>query len=219
MENIIVIENNKKMSKVMEWYFENKEPLTNVPLTQGTINFQEEELYIKYDASFLNAVVFEIGSMELNRKICSFKYDIFTEKLNEFQLTGTDEITKMQLLMIITKDRTVEKNINKWHALMLFMLHYKEIVEEKESKIAVTEKKKKGKIIKKHRCIPLTRKVYVIKDDFETTKMPIKRNKPNHEFRVRGHYRHYKSGKVVWINEFEKCKGKGNKATKKTYKL
>ena len=34
---------------------------------------------------------------------------------------------------------------------------------------------------------------------------------PSHEFDVRGHYRHYKSGKVIWINEFTKCKGRGTK--------
>ena len=30
------------------------------------------------------------------------------------------------------------------------------------------------------------------------------------EFSVRGHYRHYKSGKVVWINEYRKGEGKRN---------
>lgn len=39
---------------------------------------------------------------------------------------------------------------------------------------------------------------------------------PSGEFSVRGHFRHYKSGKVVWINEYRKGTGK---KTKKTYKL
>ena len=34
---------------------------------------------------------------------------------------------------------------------------------------------------------------------------------------VRGHYRHYKSGKVVWIEEYQKGTGKAEKG--KTYKL
>lgn len=33
---------------------------------------------------------------------------------------------------------------------------------------------------------------------------------PKGEFSVRGHYRHYKSGKVVWINEYRKGEGKRN---------
>lgn len=44
------------------------------------------------------------------------------------------------------------------------------------------------------------------------------RQKPSEEFSVRGHYRHYKSGKVVWVDEFSKCKDSGNKRDK-TYRL
>lgn len=44
------------------------------------------------------------------------------------------------------------------------------------------------------------------------------RQKPSEEFSVRGHYRHYKSGKVVWIDEFSKCKDSDNKRDK-TYRL
>lgn len=39
---------------------------------------------------------------------------------------------------------------------------------------------------------------------------------PGFEFTVRGHYRHYKSGKVVWVSEF--TKGNGKKKDK-TYKM
>lgn len=35
--------------------------------------------------------------------------------------------------------------------------------------------------------------------------------KPQHEFDVRGHMRHYKSGKVVYIRPYTKCKGRGTK--------
>lgn len=34
----------------------------------------------------------------------------------------------------------------------------------------------------------------------------IKRSSPSYSFSVRGHYRHYKSGKVVWVKEFKKGK-------------
>ena len=42
------------------------------------------------------------------------------------------------------------------------------------------------------------------------------RKKPNHAFSVRGHFRHYKSGKVVWIEQHVRCDGKKKS---KTYKL
>ena len=44
------------------------------------------------------------------------------------------------------------------------------------------------------------------------------RQKPSEAFSVRGHYRHYKSGKVVWIDEFTKCKDSDSKQDK-TYRL
>ena len=39
---------------------------------------------------------------------------------------------------------------------------------------------------------------------------------PRGIFTVRGHYRHYKSGKVVWVSEYKKGTGKKKK---KTYKM
>ncbi len=39
---------------------------------------------------------------------------------------------------------------------------------------------------------------------------------PSGVFTVRGHYRHYKSGKVVWIPEFKKGEGKKKRKTYKT---
>lgn len=43
------------------------------------------------------------------------------------------------------------------------------------------------------------------------------RRKCSHEFNVRGHYRHYKSGKVVWIDEYRK--NVGNEKKSKAYRL
>lgn len=40
---------------------------------------------------------------------------------------------------------------------------------------------------------------------------------PRGEFTVRGHYRHYKNGKVVWIAEYRKGVGQRNKS--RTYKI
>ena len=39
---------------------------------------------------------------------------------------------------------------------------------------------------------------------------------PSFEFTVRGHYRHYKSGKVIWVSEHTKGNGKKKE---KTYKM
>ena len=41
--------------------------------------------------------------------------------------------------------------------------------------------------------------------------------KPNGQFSVRGHYRHYRDGKIVWVHEYEK--GKGKETKDRTYKV
>lgn len=41
------------------------------------------------------------------------------------------------------------------------------------------------------------------------------RHKPRGKFSVRGHYRHYKDGKVIWINEYVKGSGKPRSTTYK----
>lgn len=43
--------------------------------------------------------------------------------------------------------------------------------------------------------------------------------KPTREISVRGHYRHYKSGKTIWIEEYKKNSGKSKKSRHKEYKL
>ena len=61
--------------------------------------------------------------------------------------------------------------------------------------------------------------VYILKSDKSGNRHFVlkgKRNGPNYEFGVRGHYRKYKNGKVIWVREYIKGKGK-HKDTK--YKL
>lgn len=54
-------------------------------------------------------------------------------------------------------------------------------------------------------------------DSDEPKRKRIIQNKCSHEFNVRGHYRHYKTGKVIWINEYKK--NVGNKKRSKSYCL
>ncbi len=46
----------------------------------------------------------------------------------------------------------------------------------------------------------------------------VKHSPPGCEYSVRGHYRHYKSGKIVWIAEQVRCKGRGPRRSKR-YKV
>lgn len=59
---------------------------------------------------------------------------------------------------------------------------------------------------------------YVLKNlrPYTLGTLPIHHRSPRGIFSVRGHYRHYKNGKVVWINEYQKGEGS---ISKKIYKL
>lgn len=73
--------------------------------------------------------------------------------------------------------------------------------------------KKKSK--KGRSRIPLVRNVYTINLDKDkqlpAIKIPRKVGPRQFEFTTRGHWRHYKSGKVIWINEHLNCVGKPRK--------
>lgn len=65
---------------------------------------------------------------------------------------------------------------------------------------------------------PVKRTTYILRRDNGTLlAAPMSSHaSPKGIFTVRGHYRHYKSGKVVWIAEYRK--GTGKKKSK-TYKM
>lgn len=71
---------------------------------------------------------------------------------------------------------------------------------------------------KRHQCIRGHRVTYIIQE-VNGCLIAAHRGhhaKPRGEFNVRGHFRHYKSGKVVWIAEHRR--GTGDKK-RKTYKM
>lgn len=72
----------------------------------------------------------------------------------------------------------------------------------------------KSKHLKKGMSVTYLLSAY--KNGTHIVKQTIERKKPNHAFSVRGHFRHYKSGKVVWIEQHVRCDGKKKS---KIYKL
>lgn len=65
---------------------------------------------------------------------------------------------------------------------------------------------------------PAKRTTYIIRNDRGALNIAPRGShaSPKGIFTVRGHYRHYKSGKVVWIPEYKKGEGKKKK---KTYRI
>ena len=103
----------------------------------------------------------------------------------------------------------------RWFALMLMAVHYRPQFDRKRQ-VTISDAKRKSKKSKRSKKMKmLYTRVYIIDDDFmdELPKPKRKRNKPDHEYSVHGHYRRCKSGKIVWIRPHIRCKG--NKASER----
>ena len=73
----------------------------------------------------------------------------------------------------------------------------KEITKKNTTKTNKSQKKKSSGV------------TYILRNSYDIKREAQQHRKsPDHSFSVRGHYRHYKSGKVIWIEEFTKGTGK-----------
>ena len=90
----------------------------------------------------------------------------------------------------------------------------KRTIHKSEDKQKSTKKSNK----KKHNKSKSNGITYVLRrDSTDAVIIPHgKHRSPQGTFNVRGHFRHYKDGKIIWIEEYSK--GRGNKKSK-TYKL
>lgn len=99
-------------------------------------------------------------------------------------------------------------------SLMALMTYASPVRKTNETtKVVATHKPTKGKSSRKQ-----NRTTYILRKE-NGTLLALPRgshSSPAGIFTVRGHFRHYKSGKVVWIAEYQKGTGKKHK---KTYKI
>ena len=117
---------------------------------------------------------------------------------------------------------TVEKAALKYHALMLFMAHYREVIPIEETRLPpqTQHKSKKKKRQGKPKAVPLIKKTYVLSEEItseQLRRLPGEKRpytKPDHEVSVRGYRRRYKSGKVVWVKPSVRYKDRGAKQGK-----
>lgn len=127
-------------------------------------------------------------------------------------------------LMQIVRDKTKLSSDDKQSVLTLYcslmaMLVYgyrENVPTEHQERVTIGDGKNKShKSPKKKNRKGVT---YIIKRSGTEPHLALKGShaSPSGSFSVRGHFRHYKSGKVVWIAEFEKGKGKKRD---KLYKL
>lgn len=112
---------------------------------------------------------------------------------------------------VLTKD-SFESVLTCYCALMAYMVYEKpELVKAEPRQVQQeTSTKKRSKVYSKDRV------TYILKRRVIRPSLGGHHASPKGIFTVRGHYRRYKSGKVVWIQEFKKGEGKKKG---KTYKM
>lgn len=128
-------------------------------------------------------------------------------------------------LWSLVKDKTklptkdgLQSVVTVYGTLMAFMVFGNEEYQyedfEKEEKPVSSPGKKTNKKSNPHKKKRQSI-TYILRSDKNGTRIASKNRhaSPKGVFGVRGHYRHYKNGKVVWISEFQKGTGKKKSKT------
>ena len=225
----IIVKSNERMEMVLGWYFDNSEWLDREPfpfsMEKGIVELKEENVEFTFEkkANIVEIVVY--ATLEpRTAAVVSFDYDPNTDKIANRKVDPSGVLTGVKLAelsLLVSMDNMCWKEAQKYRALMLFMSHYREYVSaEKRVSKRPPKQKKKGRAAKRPQ--PLVSRVYLLTDfqaeDLHGPEM-MKRHytKPDHEVSVRGYYRHYKSGKTVWVRPSVRYKGKSQKP--KEYEL
>ena len=157
---------------------------------------------------------------ETDLLLAEFRLDVHavTDTLNPLKVPLNVQISKKRLnvnaalfsvALAKKRDELFSELAIEWLALMLLAVYYRPQFESKKQIAASSVSGKKGKKAKKtKRTKTLYTRTYVIDGDLmDELPKPVKHHaKPDHEYGVRGHYRHCKSGKVAWIRPHVRCK-------------
>ena len=211
----IIISSNSKMDLIIKWYQDNQDLEFISPIDKGYVELKEESLGFSFEHknNIANICIYAYSSNNNLHPIVSFDYNPKTDTIsNELYHCPTDRIQYMRAILKV--DNTIGKEILKYRAIMNFMVYHREYVIADNTK-ASTGAHQSHKVTSNHHTNSLSSKIY-ISDSISKKNLRItsKHNSPSYEFEVRGFYRHYKSGKVVWVDGFTKGKGKGKKQAK-----
>ncbi len=215
----IVVRTIADMQRVIDWSEELRGMAIELPFPEGEIEFQEELILLKFRDEGSNVVSFEMWIQESDsRKVCDWRYDFSGDKCTELHIAGTGE-NKMGLGLLLVSDDTIGKCIRKFRALMLFAAYYREDIQRTKvvTRKDVVKKRKNGKRSNKRSLI--TRRYTIGSEMLSELPAPKKEWHGYAEsFGVRGHFRRYRDGKVVWIRPYTKL-GRNDKKSDREYIL
>lgn len=222
----IIVKTQADMNRIADWvatYLREEHqadldaPVEFVPpFGEGEIMLLEESIAARFKYVGGGDVAFDVKAGKNNTHVGSFVYNYSTSRIHsrKFDPAGVD---MRQAIELDDQNHFLLNLSAKWMALMLLAVYYRPEFERKQRTTATKKPARKSKKGRKPAKTIYTRQ-YVLTGDFVDAlpKAPRSHAKPQHEFSVRGHYRRYKSGKTVWINQHTRCKGRGD-PTGRTY--
>lgn len=210
----IIVRTNADMQRVIDWAEELTGMAVALPFSEGEIEFQEEEILLKFADEGAPFVSFEMWTA--GKKIVGWRSDLSSGDIPEIHVNAEGE-AKMGLSMLLIRDNTVAKCVGKFRALMLFSAYYREDIERTKKVSRIESAPKKRKNGKRSNRRPLVVRRYTVSS--EMLPAPKKEWHGYREsFGVRGHYRRYQSGKVVWVRPYTK-KGLADKKSDREFIL
>jgi hypothetical protein len=220
----IVIRNQEDKNAICEWVVDFLKGMPNEkvpfipPFENGKFMVESDGFSIWFKCLEDGEVTFRVYSVDGSKMpLFSFEYNYSTQQVKNKQFNSSlYDISRVSELE--SKSQYCLRLAMLWFSVMLLATYYHPEFESR--KIVTAEKARAGKRAKnrKKSARTLYTRSYVIDAEMvgKIQRKTKQRANPSHEFSVRGHYRHYKSGKTVWIRPHIRCKGKG-KATDRTY--
>ena len=184
--------------------------------------FNEGVLKVLYDDSVLYFYFKYINEKECLIKLYTYTRDTYDFDYNYTMYSKFNKLNKLELGFNgnAHKSKEIEFNYKNFVGLIEYVNYYMDqretVIKKSKSnnkrssknidgssnKAKINYEKKKVEVINKNKVI------YIMQVDDETFKEHRKYRRRAEQWTVKGFFRHYKSGKTVWVNSFTKGQGR-----------
>lgn len=166
------------------------------------------KIRVKQHDGFPSVYSFTVSNIILHEVMGRFDYMKITRRV----VHGVPELSM----------EDTQTAINMWAVLMAYIVNFQPEVVEKEPEESAHEATAKSKTRRKAANKPANRVIYLNPITYTTNEKNLSQRKytaPSCAFSVRGHYRHLKSGKTVYVHPYEKNTGKSKDTRNKIVKI
>lgn len=214
----IIVGTKDKIEHIVSWYARAERKLERyelrMPFDEGVIEFTELSMCL-YFKKMSESEIRLCLHLDKNCKdrLYALTYDPKTDTYSVDDKLCDHTLAMMFEVILNGSENSIPMCFK---AVMSAMVYHKEDIVPKTVRQPVKHRSQ-GKSKKKNRSVKMTTKrIYVLTDikAKESTGADAEKRaytKPDTEVHVRGHWRTYKSGKRVWIEPFDKYKGKKKK--------